>query len=248
MKKLIAANWKENPKTEKSALKLFREVASAKRDGVRVALCPPFIYLEGVARAFGKMRGKSDLALGAQDAFWEERGPFTSEVGPRMLRSLGMSYVIVGHSERRKWLKETDEMINKKIKLVLKDGLKVILCVGEPLVIRKKGIPAARTFVATQLKKDLKNIKSNQVIVAYEPIWAIGTGRYDDPEDVREMAEFIKRTVAQGKRRPIPMVLYGGSVNSKNVQDYVQYNSIDGALVGGASLKSAEFKKIIKNL
>jgi triosephosphate isomerase (TIM) len=239
--KLLAANWKENPKTEKDALKLFREVAKAASKEVRVVLCPPFIYLDELARAFKKVARGKNLALGAQDAFWQEKGPFTSEVGPRMLRSLGIAYVIIGHSERRKWLKETDVMINKKIKLALADGLRVILCVGEPLAVRKKGLPAARTFVAGQLLKDLKGIKPatrKHLTVAYEPIWAIGTGRYDKPEDAREMAEFIKRKVGAP-------ILYGGSVNSKNIADYVQYNSIDGALVGGASLKVAEFKKII---
>ncbi|HEX4103926.1 MAG TPA: triose-phosphate isomerase [Candidatus Paceibacterota bacterium] len=244
MSKLLAANWKENPKTEKDALKLFREVGRAADDKVQVVLCPPFIYLDELAHAFKKIACKKHLALGAQDAFWQEKGPFTSEVGPRMLKALGARYVIIGHSERRKWAKETDAIINKKIKLARADGLKVILCVGEPLAVRKKGIPAAQKFVAAQLSKDFAGLKPRDrahIIVAYEPIWAIGTGRYDEPEDARGMAEFIKRKLG----KPAPIVLYGGSVTSKNVADYVQYSSIDGALVGGASLKAAEFKKII---
>ena len=241
-RKLIAANWKENPKTEARALELFRAVASGKNArGVDVVLCPPFIYLEEVRHAFGKLKKGHGLALGAQDAFWEEKGAFTSEVGPKMLRALGIRYVIIGHSERRKWMKETDRMVNKKVKLALADGLRVILCVGEPLAVRKKGIAAARKHVANQLKLDLKGVKGaggGRLTVAYEPIWAIGTGRYDRPEDAAAMAEWIRK-IAHSR------VLYGGSVTSKNIADYVQYKSIDGALVGGASLKASEFKKII---
>lgn len=243
MPKLIAANWKENPKSEKQALALFRAVAKIKSaKGVAIAVCPPFIYLERIAEARRREK-KSRVALGAQDVFWEEKGAYTSEVGPRMLRSLGVRYVIVGHSERRRWLKETDAMINKKIKRALKDGLNVILCVGEPLSVRKRGAAAAKKFVGGQLRKDLSGVRlargrRRRVLVAYEPIWAIGTGRYDRPEDARAMAEFIMEKAGAS-------VLYGGSVNSKNIADYVQYNQISGALVGGASLRAAEFKNMV---
>lgn len=244
--KLFAANWKENPKSEKEALKLFRDTGKVKRNNkMEVAICPPAIYLEEISRVCKKVKTKEGLSLGAQDVFWEDKGAFTSEVGPKMLRALGVKYVIVGHSERRKWMHETDAMINKKIKLALADGITVILCVGEPLSIRKKGIGAAKKFVAGQLAKDLKAIKSgNKLVVAYEPIWAIGTGRYDKPEDVRAMATFIKKLL-NGKHHQKARFLYGGSVNSKNIADYVQYKEIDGALVGGASLKVDECKKII---
>jgi len=240
---------KENPKTETQALKLFNAAAKVKRGtGVEVAVCPPFIYIGEIAAAFKKLSNKKNFSFGAQDVFWEEKGAFTGGVGPKMLRSLGATYVIVGHSERRKWFKETDAMINKKIKLALADGLNVILCVGEPLAIRKKGITAARAFVKKQLTQDLKNVKRSgalkpkggRIVVAYEPIWSIGTGRFDEPKDAAEMATFIKKTA----KAP---VLYGGSVNSGNVADYVQYKDIGGALVGGASLKAGEFKKLIIN-
>ncbi len=249
MTKLIAANWKENPRTEARALELFRAVAKIKPSkNVEVAVCPPFIYLERLAEVRGREK-RHHVTLGAQDVFWEEKGAYTSEVGPKMLRSLGVEYVIIGHSERRRWLKETNAMINKKIKLALRDGLRVILCVGEPLAVRKKGESAAKNFIKTQLKKDLSGIarekrNARERVIAYAPIWAIGTGRHDDPKDAREMAEFIKRKLG----RPTLMVLYGGSVNSRNIGDYVQYKSIDGALVGGASLKAGEFKKIIANV
>jgi len=247
MPKFFAANWKENPKSEAKALTLFKATASVKRNShVGVAVCPPFIYLEEISHAYKRLGIKKGLALGAQDVFSEEKGPFTGGVGPKMLKSLGAKYVIVGHSERRKWMHETDAMINKKIRLALADGLTVILCVGEPLSIRKKGIGAAKKFIGIQLAKDLKTIKpgKNNLVVAYEPIWAIGTGHYDKPEDARAMATFIKKLLNQ-KHHQKARFLYGGSVNSKNIADYVQYEEIDGALVGGASLKADECKKII---
>jgi triosephosphate isomerase len=244
MPKLIAANWKENPRTEAQALKLFQAVAKIKHSKkTEIAICPPFIYLEKLAEL--RRRGKNNhVALGAQDVFWEEKGPYTSEVGPKMLRSLGVSYVIVGHSERRKWLKETDAMINKKIKLAQRDGLKIILCVGESFGIRKKGIAASRRFVADQLRRGLAKRNLRNIVIAYEPIWAIGTGRYDDPRDACEVASFIKAALYKTHHLK-PRVLYGGSVNGRNIEDYVQYKEIDGALVGGASLRAGEFKKMI---
>lgn len=246
MPKLIAANWKENPRTEMQALALFRAVASIKVPrGAEVAVCPPFIYLEKIAEVRRREK-KQQVALGAQDVFWEEKGPFTSEVGPAMLRSLGVGYVIIGHSERRKWLKETDKMINKKIQLALKDGLRVILCVGESLAVRRKGVAVAERFVESQLRKDLVGIRgvSARLAIAYEPIWAIGTGRYDRPEDAARMADHI-RSFLKKTFHLVPRVLYGGSVSSKNAGRYVSYKGIDGALVGGASLAADEFKKIV---
>jgi triosephosphate isomerase len=249
MGKLIAANWKEHPKTEAEALKLFKTVAETPRArGVEVMVAPPFIYLEEIAREFRHMpaRARKQLGVGSQDVFWEEQGAFTSEVGPRMLRSLGVTYVIIGHSERRRFAKETDAMINKKVALAARDGMKIILCVGESLSVREKGVEVAKRFVGQQLAKDLKNIslKAGKVYIAYEPIWAIGTGRNDKPEDAREMAVFIKKLLKKTKHLS-PKFLYGGSVNGGNAADYIQLKEIDGALVGGASLKAEDFAKII---
>lgn len=251
MRKLLVANWKENPKTETDALRLFKDTVRTKRKDLEVVICAPFIYLGEVAAAFEKMNSvaKKNLALGAQDVFWEDLGAFTSEVGPKMIKSLGVRYVIIGHSERRKYLKETDAMINKKIKLAQKDGLNVILCVGEPLAIRKKGIAVAKNFIKNQVKNDLMGIHGGKktkgsLTIAYEPIWAIGTGKNDSPEDALEMAAFIKDGVQKFHNMKIRF-LYGGSANSKNIRDFVQYKSIDGALVGGASLKEKEFGKMI---
>lgn len=252
MRKLIVANWKENPGNQRAAQKLFGEVArgigklrrQSRNRNVEVVLCPPFIYLEEIAAKHRALRTK--LQLGAQDVFWEEQGAFTSEVGPKMLKALGAKFVIVGHSERRKYAKETDAMINKKIKLALGDGLRVILCVGEPLSVRKKGISAARAFIKKQLTADLRgiqarNLGARKLVIAYEPIWAIGTGNNDTPEDAIEIARFIKASISC-------RFLYGGSVNSKNVAQYVQYKEVDGALVGGASLRAGEFISLIGNI
>jgi triosephosphate isomerase len=245
-KKLIVANWKENPTTKRDALRLFETVAAARSERVSVVICPPYIFLDEITRAYKRLRSKTDLAVGAEDVFWQEQGPFTGGVGPKMLASLGARYVIVGHSERRRWFKETDAMVNKKVKLAVNDGLAVILCVGESPAIRKKGTRAAEAFITSQLKKDLQGVRKGNIIVAYEPIWAIGTGRNDSPEDAAAMARCIKKSVPKflGRVR----VLYGGSVNGANARDYVQSKEIDGALVGGASLRAAEFKKIIKTI
>ncbi len=234
MKKLLVANWKMNPATEREAVVLARA-----SDRKNVVICPPLVYVSSVKGQVSKAK------VGAQDVFCEEKGAYTGEISPAMLKNLGVKYVIIGHSERRKWLHETDEMINKKIKAALKAGLKVILCVGEPWPVRKKGLAAAKQFVKAQLKKDLKFLHSNsyilnsRLIVAYEPIWAIGTGRADKPADAVEMSKFIKNLLR------VP-VLYGGSVDGKNAENFLKYKEINGALVGGASLKAGEFNKIIK--
>jgi len=157
--------------------------------------------------------------------------------------------VIIGHSERRGYLNETDEMINGKVKMALSAGIKVILCVGENKEIRNKGVSAAKKFIKTQLNKDLKGIPrrvANGIMVAYEPIWAIGTGKSDTPDKAEEVTSYIKSVLAKEHRVKRPVVLYGGSVNEKNVSSFLKKMDIDGALVGGASLKPKSFKKIIE--
>ena len=248
MSKLLVANWKANPDSVGRAVRLAKGIESASRVSKRVdtVVAPPSVFLTAVGKVLKHAK------LGAQNTFWEDVGPYTGEVSWHQLKHCNVSVVILGHSERRRWLKETDEMINKKVLAVLKAGLKVILCVGEPLAVRKKGLSAAKRFVKTQLHKDLKNVPSfkfhdSRLVIAYEPIWAIGTGRADKPNDTVAMAKFIKRTLAgrfkiQDSRFKI---LYGGSVNSKNVINFLRHREIDGALVGGASLNAEEFKKII---
>ena len=248
MSKLIVANWKMNPATYAEAGKLVRGILkSLRKGGPKVVLCPPFTWLTDFSH---KMRHHAGLSWGGQDIFWEDKGAFTGEISPRMLKSSGVTYVIVGHSERRRWLGETDEMISKKVLAALRAGLKVILCVGEPMAIRKKGIAAAKRYIASQLLKDLKLVASHgpltsALIIAYEPIWAIGTGRADKPEEAAAMAIFIKRTCAAIFKLRDLRVLYGGSVNSRNTRNFLQYKETDGALVGGASFMVGEFKKIV---
>lgn len=219
MKKLIIANWKCNPKTWKEAKRLFDAVKKTK-----AVICPPFVYLS-ILRA----SARGGPALGGQDCFWEQGGAYTGEVSPKMLKDLGVKYVIIGHSERRA-LKETEEIIEKKLRAVLKVGLIPILCVGE------KKEENARKVINKQLKGNLKGI-----IIAYEPVWAISTsgGEFCSPERARKVMEYIRTKTNN-------LVIYGGSVDSKTVKGYMDVG-FDGALVGGVSLDAKEFIKVVKN-
>ncbi len=260
MAKLIVANWKENPETEAEALKLFAATANIPRTGkganIEVVICPPFVYLEPIAAEFKKLPAgeKRRHALGGQDIFWERTGAFTGEIGPGMLKSLGARYTIVGHSERRKILKETDEMINKKVIAGLAAGLRVILCVGESRETRKQGDVAAVKFIKEQLTRDLRGVgrwplKAGHLVIAYEPIWAIsngnGAGKNCPPSEALAMTQFIKLVIKKLKLKT--PVLYGGSVNGKDARGYLSHPEIDGALVGGASLNPKEFEKICQS-
>lgn len=236
-----------NPLSVSEAVKLTK-----KEDIKGAVIAPPFVFLESVEKVL------KQAELGAQDIFWEEKGAYTGEISAAMLKNLKVKYVIIGHSERR-CLGETDEIINKKLTATIKAGLTPILCVGEPLNIRKKGLLSAKTFIKNQLLKNLKgiNLKSlnskfsilnSRFIVAYEPVWAISTGTTGipaKPEDAVEMHKFIKDLLAT-RYSLLAKVLYGGSVNSKNAESFLKNPEIDGALVGGASLKPEEFKKIVK--
>ena len=232
MKKIIIANWKCNPDNFKKAKKLFNAV---KKDikGVKneVVICPPFVYLTNFQFPI------SNFHLGAQNCHWENNGPYTGEVSPRMLKDLGCEYVIIGHSERRIHFRETNEMINKKLKAALQAGLILILCIGE-----KRGESPQRV-IANQLRKDLKGITKKdlkKIIIAYEPVWAISTsgGEICSPNYAEKILKFIKQRF-NGK------IIYGGSVNSRIAKSYTDAG-FDGLLVGGASLDANEFIKIVK--
>ncbi len=262
-KQLIVFNWKENPATSREADRLFEALAKATgnkaRKNIEIVACPPFIYLQELSKKL--MIARAHFSLGAQDVFWEDIGAYTGEVGSAMLRGIGknVQYVIIGHSERRRFLGETDVTVNKKIKAALSAGLHVILCVGEPKEVRKQGIAAARQYIKNQLKKDLQGLdsrlrgndkkngdnKKESLIIAYEPIWAIGTGKNADPDDARDMTIFIKKETRQFSDVP---VLYGGSVSSSTVADYLCYTEINGVLVGGASLRGEEIVKMVRNV
>jgi triosephosphate isomerase len=243
---LLAANWKMNPVTLDEAVTLARAVADTARahsDGVEVAVFPPFPWLLSVRRA---LDGKG-IGIGAQDCYWERSGAFTGEVSAAML-SGWCEWVIVGHSERRQHFCETDQIVNRKATAALSAGLKVILCVGE----QAEEFDAGRTeeVVERQLKVGLEGLDSAAVsarlVVAYEPVWAIGTGRNAEPEHAgRTMGQarivVAKTTGVNGVR-----VLYGGSVKADNVTSYVELAACDGCLVGGASLKAEEFSGMIE--
>lgn len=249
MKKLLVANWKMNPSSFKEAQNIFKNVLKQNfyNKKLQIILCPPFIWLKSLID-----QNKNKIDFGAQNVFWENNGAFTGEISSLMLKKTGVKYVILGHSERRKNLAETDEMINKKIKAVLDNNLIPILCVGENYEIRKKGIKSAQNFVLSQLKKNLNNLKQKELklIVAYEPVWAISTnniGIPDTPQNASLMINFIKNYLQKTGFKN-NFVLYGGSVNSKNILKFLKQENIDGVLVGSASVNIEEFKKIIQIL
>lgn len=233
--KLIVANWKANPATLEEALDL-----ASRTDRAGVVIMPPFHFIPGIRPVL------KSASLGAQDIFWEDLGAYTGEISWRHLQNCGVTWAIIGHSERRKYLGETDEMVNKKIQAALTNGFKGILCVGESAEIRKSGLNAAKSFVADQLQKALLGIDSkllSNLIIAYEPLWAIGTGNPDTPESAAAMAQFVKLTLQASHQVNVP-VIYGGSVNAANAKSFLDHPAIDGALVGGASLKADDFNAI----
>lgn len=252
MKSLLIANWKMNPQTMDEAKALFEIVRKniENNQSAEIIICPPFVFLSTLSKYFktNPSVGKKNIFLGAQNCFWEEKGAYTGEISSPMLKNLGCSYVIVGHSERRQFLNETDEMINKKIKDCLKAHLKPIFCVGE-----KEGEDMG-FIVEDQLKQGLKDISNNQVenvVIAYEPVWAIGTGKPCSPDDAMRAFLFIKKILAQLFQRNTAekiRILYGGSVDSKNANDYLKKIGMDGLLVGGASLNASEFLRIVNRV
>ena len=237
MKKLVIGNWKLNPETVAEAVELAKST-----DISGVVLCPPDIFLIQVGEVI------KEASLGAQDLFWKDAAAVNGEASAAQLKQIGVRYVIVGHSSRRKELKETDELINLKVKAALTAKLKVILCVGEDLNIHKQGETATRTFVLQQLKKDLAGVNGREnLIVAYEPVWSIstsGTGLADTPEGAATVIGYIKRELSKIGFDKVP-VLYGGSVDSKTAKGFFLEDIIDGVLVGKASLDVEEFKQII---
>ena len=244
---LIAGNWKMY-KTPSEAIVLAEEVVKAMSalDGIEVVVCPPFTALAAV----GQVIAGSRIGMGAQDLHWAKEGAYTGEVSAEMLRDLGCRYVIVGHSERRQYFGETNENVNKKSLAALGSGLTPIICVGETLSERETG--RAHHVVEAQVKGALSGLAPGQVralTFAYEPVWAIGTGRTATPEQAEEMHAHVRKTiaglfgadVAQGVR-----ILYGGSVKPENAGELLQRSEIDGALVGGASLHADSFALIVK--
>jgi len=238
---LIAGNWKMHNGRQETLDFLTKFLPKAKDLTVEVAVCPPFTSLYAAADL---LKG-TNVKLGAQNMHWEEKGAFTGEVSPLMLKEIPCDYVIIGHSERRQYFAETDETVNKKIKAALLHDLVPIVCVGETLEQREEGITI--DFVTTQVENALKDISPEdaaKIVFAYEPIWAIGTGRTASAADAQEVIAAIRNKIAALYSQDLAeqvRILYGGSVKPENIKELMAEADIDGALVGGASLKVDSF-------
>jgi|SRR5690554_104893 triosephosphate isomerase len=244
-KPIIAGNWKMN-KTPEEAASMVKELAPLVKDSdIDIVLCAPFVSLQATLDA----AAGTNIKVGAQNMHWEENGAYTGEVSPTMLNALGVEYVIIGHSERREYFAETDETVNKKVHSALAHGLKPIICVGETLEQREEGI--TQELVQGQTEAALKGLSADDVkkcVIAYEPIWAIGTGKTATSEDANNVISYIRSTVKKvyGEEAANAIrIQYGGSMKPENAADLMAMSDIDGGLVGGASLKAEDFANII---
>lgn len=243
-KKTIIANWKMNPSSAEEASRLAKGVLTQTvSKNIELIIAPPFVYLELIKKNF-----KNKIKLAAQNISWGERGAFTGEISGLMLKNIGCDYVIIGHSERRYKIGETDEMINLKIRAAFKAGLSPILAIGE-----KEKNDDIVTILNYQIKSALDSVEASEIsrlIVAYEPVWAIGTGSADMPDHALGSALLIRKIIGNlytpDFAADLP-VLYGGSVTAENSADFIGQAGVGGALVGGASLNIEEFLKIIKS-
>ena len=241
---IIAGNWKMN-KTPGEARELASAIAGIENIGCEAVICTPFVDLFAAKEAIAG----SKVHLGAQNVHWAESGAFTGEISASMLAEIGVEYVIVGHSERRQYFGETDETVNKRAKAALDKGLKVILCVGELLEERQGGVTT--DVIKGQIKQDLAGFTAAEmknVVIAYEPVWAIGTGLTATPEQAQEVCKLIRDLLTElfGKETAQDTtVQYGGSMNAGNAAQLLSMPDIDGGLIGGASLKPNDFAAII---
>ena len=243
-KPIIAGNWKMY-KTPSEAVSLIEELKPLVKDAqAEVVVCPPFICLPAAEALEG-----SNIRLGAQNMYWEEQGAFTGEVAPGMLTEAGVEYVIIGHSERRQYFSETDDMVNRKMLSAVSHNLIPIICVGETLEQREQGV--TEKVVDTQTRAALNGLTADvadRIVIAYEPVWAIGTGRTASSDDANEVIGYIRKVVESvlGSQAASRIrILYGGSVKPENAAELMQMPEIDGGLVGGASLKALDFSKIV---
>ena len=243
---IIAGNWKLH-NTGSQGVALATELAKLTVDnkGVDIVVCPTFTALTAVANALGG----TNIHLGAQNMHWEKKGAFTGEITAEMLKDVCCEYVIIGHSERRQYFAETDETVNNKVKAALEAGLVPIMCVGESLEEREAG--TTETLVGAQVKAGLAGLTNEQVatvVIAYEPIWAIGTGRTATSDQANDVCTFIRNTIAamfNQETAAKTRIQYGGSVKADNIAELMGKSDIDGALVGGASLDAVGFSKIV---
>jgi len=248
-KPFVAGNWKMNTDSHTS-INLAESIVSGSLEtagqSVSVAVCPPFVYLQAVAKTLSA----SSIAVGAQDLYYEQKGAFTGEISASMLKDIGCSYVLCGHSERRHVIGETDELINKKIAAAIGGGLLPILCVGELLAERE----ASQTgeVINRQLKSGLAGLsveKVSAVTIAYEPVWAIGTGLTATPQQAQEAHDFVRKLLAELYDAQLAeeiRILYGGSAKPGNAGELMAQQDVDGLLVGGASLNADDFIAIIQ--
>lgn len=244
-KAIIAGNWKMN-KTPEEAVQVINELKPLVKDAAcDVVICPTFVCLDAAIKA----AAGSNIKIGAQNMHFEESGAFTGEVAPGMLEAMGVDYVVLGHSERREYFNETDEALNKKVKKAFEHNLTPILCCGETLEQREAGV--TDDFIACQIKVDmagLTNEQAKQVVIAYEPIWAIGTGKTATKEQANETISAIRKVVEGMYGKEVAdevRIQYGGSVKPNTIKDQMAMSDIDGALVGGASLVASDFSQIV---
>jgi len=243
-KAIIAGNWKMN-KTVDEAVKMVEELKSLVKDATcDVVVCPTFVCLDAVKKA----ASGSNVKVAAQNMHFEESGAFTGEVSPGMLEAMGIEYVVLGHSERREYFNETDEALNKKVKKAFEHNITPILCCGESLEQRENG--TTNTVIEAQIKVDIAGLTNEQVeklVIAYEPIWAIGTGKTATDEQANETIKAIRAMVAEmyGEVADKVRIQYGGSVKPNTIKAQMEMSDIDGALVGGASLVASDFSAIV---
>lgn len=243
---IIAGNWKMN-KTPAETTALINEMKPLVADAdCKVVLCVPFVDIDAALKA----SEGSNIEIGAENCHFEKSGAFTGEVSAPMLKEMGVKYVIIGHSERRQYFGETDVTVNLRLKAALAEGLKVILCVGETLEQREQNITAE--LVAMQTKIALGGVSkadAANVIIAYEPVWAIGTGKTATSDQAEEVCAIIRRVVAEiydNDTAEAMTIQYGGSMNAKNADELLSKTNVDGGLIGGASLKAEDFSVIVK--
>ncbi|MFM6975223.1 MAG: triose-phosphate isomerase [Sphingobacteriaceae bacterium] len=249
-KKIIAGNWKMNQDFT-AGTALFSEIVTMVQDEVRgnqqVIVCPPFIHLNALAQL---SKNAPQVSVGAQNCHQAEAGAYTGEISASMIQSVGAQYVILGHSERRQYFGETDELLAEKVNTVLENNLTPIFCIGETLGERESG--KYMEVIASQLNQGIFHLsatKFKNVVLAYEPVWAIGTGLTASPAQAQEVHAFIRKTIAEKYDAAVAdetSILYGGSCNPKNAAELFAQADIDGGLIGGASLKSRDFVDIVK--
>jgi len=245
-KKIVAGNWKMN-KTASEAVALIEEIRKETEgvSAVEIVVCPPFTNLKDAAAACAG----THVMLGAQNVHWEASGAFTGEISGAMLKDLGVQYVSIGHSERRQYFGETDETVNRRVRAALAVGLIPIVCVGETLAERDAG--QMESVVVRQTKEGLADLGEDlgRVVIAYEPVWAIGTGRTASPAQAQEVHALIRRTLAEiagGDVANTIRIQYGGSMKPENARELMSQPDIDGGLIGGAALKADSFAAIIR--